>query len=186
MLARLQAWLDGTRDLEARFEQTLVSGALGTGVVESGSLSLLRPGRLRWDYSRPDRKVAIIDGDRTRLYLAQDRQLWEGRLDDVGRMLPALLAGAEPLSAHFVADGVEVVAAGRTRLRLLPASAGSESFEEVVVELEADASIVGAEVLDGSGNRMAYRFSAIRRNRGVSARTFDFEPPQGTERLRQP
>lgn len=186
-MARLQAWLDGTRDLEARFQQTLLSGALGTGVVESGSLFLLRPGRLRWDYSRPERKVAIIHGDLTRLYLEQDRQLWEGRLDAMGRMLPALLAGTEPLSALFVPEAVEPVEAGqgRMRLRLLPADPG-DFFEVVIVEIEADASIVGAEVLDGSGNRMAYRFSGIRRNRGLSARVFDFEPPRGTERIRQP
>ncbi len=33
---RVQEWLDGTRDIEARFEQTMMSGALGIGVEESG------------------------------------------------------------------------------------------------------------------------------------------------------
>ena len=138
VLGRLQLWLDGTRDLEARFEQELASGALGTGLEESGTLFLLRPGKMRWNYLDPERKVALIDGDTTRLYLEEDRQLWEGRLEEDGGLLPMLLADARPLAELFEATLVatpERGGAGAYRLRLVPRTA-ADAFRQVVLTLD--------------------------------------------------
>ena len=58
--AGFQAWLSGTSTLDVRFRQNLVSAALGTTATESGRLYLERPGKLRWDYLDPERKVALV------------------------------------------------------------------------------------------------------------------------------
>jgi outer membrane lipoprotein carrier protein len=186
VLARLQQWLDGTRDLRGRFVQTLVSGALGTGLEETGRFYVLRPGRMRWDYLEPERKVALVHGDSTRLYLAEDAQLWEGPLEE-DALLTTLLTGTEPLAALFEAT---LVAApdrrgrGAYRLRLLPRGE-SDAFREVVLELRpADLALEAADVLDSAGNRMEYRFYELERNTGLTASAFHFEPPAGTEVLR--
>jgi outer membrane lipoprotein-sorting protein len=56
------------------------------------------------------------------------------------------------------------------------------SLEELVLTLRPPQfAIEEVEVLDRAGNRMRYRFSDLRRNRGVEAALFDFEPPPGTE-----
>ena len=187
VLSRVQGWLDGTRDLQARFEQSLLSGALGAGTRESGRVILVRPGRMRWEYAAPDPKVAVLDGDRTLLYLPGDRQMLRGRLSAETGPLPALLAGTGRLSSLFEAHLLGPVAGlrGAVALRLLPRRA-SEGFEEVTLHVRPeDGSIVGAEVLDGAGNRMRYRFSAMRRNAGVSPSVFRFVPPKGTEIIDQ-
>jgi outer membrane lipoprotein carrier protein len=183
---RLQDWLDGTRDLEGRFEQTLASGALGTGIEESGRIYLKRPGKMRWDYLQPERKIALIDGESTRVYLEEDRQLWEGSLEE-DALLAALLTGTEPLAGLFEAlllatpkHGGE----GAYRLQLVPRSSEQE-FRHVVLTLRApEFAIEVAEVLDGAGNLMQYRFARMRRNSGLSEALFVFEPPPGTELLR--
>ena len=69
VLAGLQAWLDGTSTLDMRFRQSLVSSALGTTANESGRMYLECPGKLRWDYLDPEKKVALLLGERTALYL---------------------------------------------------------------------------------------------------------------------
>jgi outer membrane lipoprotein carrier protein len=187
--ARLQSWLDGTRDLEARFEQTLVSGALGSGVVESGRLIVDRPGRMRWDYLEPERKVALVEGDSTRLYLAEDRQLWRGRLSDAEGYLPELLASERRLAELFRPELASSVREGRGevyRLRLVPRQA-SEAFEQVELTLRPpEFAIEAVELLDAAGNRVRYRFRDLRRNRGVPASAFVFEPPSGTEIMAAP
>jgi len=183
VLGRVQAWLDGTRDLEARFEQTLISGAFGTGVEESGRLYLERPGRMRWDYTDPEVKIALLDGDRTWLYLEEERQLWEGRLDPADSLLPTLMAGDQPLADLFDASLVATPdrKRGAYRLRLVPRDA-VESFEEVVLTLRAPRfALEEVEVLDPTGNRMNYRFTEIERNHGLPAAVFRFEAPAGTE-----
>lgn len=183
----IQGWLDATRHLEARFSQALLSGALGSEVEESGRLYLERPGRLRWDYLEPERKVALVDGLQTRLYLEEDRQLWEGRLDESGAALPTLLAGQGRLGEMFEPTLVAGSLPGEAtyRLRLVPRT-GLENVEEVVLTVRAPLfAIEAAEVLDGAGNRILYRFSSLRRNRGLKKGIFQFEPPPGTEIVRQ-
>lgn len=183
VLGRLQVWLSETRELEARFDQTLVSGAFGTGVEESGRMFLERPGRMRWDYSDPEVKIALLDGDRTWLYLAEEEQLWEGRLDEADSLLPTLMAGDQPLASLFLfsLESKPKSRRGSYRLRLSPRST-TETFEEVILTLRApEFALEDVEVLDPAGNRMHYRFTEIERNRGLPPAAFQFEAPAGTE-----
>lgn len=185
LLSRLQAWLDGTRDLECRFEQTLLSGAFGAGVREVGRLYVKRPGKMRWEYTRPDPKVAVLNDDTAALYLPEDRQLIRG--DDAWSASPllVLLSGegrvADVFDVEPASNGPESGKPGR--LRLVPRQEG-QGFVEVIVTLaEPDFSIAEAEVLDEAGNRMHYLFRSVRRNRGVSDDRFVLDPPAGTEIL---
>ena len=186
VVARVQEWLDGTRDMEAGFQQTMTSGALGAGVVESGRMYLQRPGRMRWDYLEPEKKVALIHGDSTRLYLEEDGQLWEGRLES-GSLLAMLLADAQPIETLFEAELLDTPVRSETaayRLQLLP-RADPESFREIVLTLRPPRFAIDAvEVLDAAGNRMQYRFFDLKRNRGLPKSAFHFEPPPGTEIIR--
>jgi outer membrane lipoprotein carrier protein len=180
---RVQLWLDGTRDLQAGFEQTLVSGALGAGLRESGELYVERPGRMRLDYLDPERKVAVVRDDKTWFYLEEDEQLLRGRLHETGDLLPRLLAGDGRLDRLFEAtlmDGPAAAAEATYRLKLVPRRA-SQSVEYVILTLLAeDFSIRKAEVLDAAGNEMHYRFVDLKRNRGLRPGLFRFEPPPGT------
>jgi outer membrane lipoprotein carrier protein len=180
-LEGLQRWLDATTTLEARFRQVLVSHALGSAAEESGRLYLERPGRMRWDYLKPERKVAIVDGEHARLYVAADAQMWEGALEPSERILPELLASKRSLGELF---GVSAASAGR--LVLAPRTQ-AEDYEELTIELDpGDSAVRSVEVLDAAGNRMRYEFSEVRRNRGVPAEIFEFEPPPGTEVVARP
>lgn len=188
-LRGLQRWLDGTRDLQAEFEQTLVSGALGAGTSESGKLYMERPGRLRWDYTHPESKTAILIGDRTFLYLAEDRQLIRGHLSADQASLPGLLAGSGKIADAFDAAMISPAGSGKAaakRIRLVPRRRPDGFSEVVLTVLPPDFAIEAAEVTDAAGNRTSYRFRSVRRNRGVPAGTFAFEPPPGTEITDQP
>ena len=133
----LQTWLDGTRDLTCRFEQSLESGALGSGGTESGTMRLLRPGRARWDYDEPEPKTAILDGVNTRVYLPGDRQMIQGTVPADGGAFHALLTGGGRLDEMFVASLVEPGdREGKGfRLRLVPRRQG-ETFEAVLLDLD--------------------------------------------------
>src|SRR5260221_5494070 len=112
VVAGLQAWLDGTSTLDMRFRQSLVSGALGTTATESGRLYLERPGKIRWDYLDPERKVALLIGDRTALYVEEERQMTRGRLTAEQGLFPRLLAGRDRLLDLFAATFVATPPAG--------------------------------------------------------------------------
>ena len=183
VLEGLQTWLDESRTLQGRFEQELLSGALGAGIEESGRIYIERPGRMRWDYVDPERKVAIVDGERTTLFLEEDLQLMLGRLEGEGDLLPALLAGEGRLASLFEASLVpteESEKRGSHRLLLVPRRPG-EVFENVELALgRRDFGIIAAVVLDAGGNRLFYRFFELERNRELPPGVFSFEPPEGT------
>ena len=184
VVAGLQAWLDRTSTLDMRFQQSLVSGALGTTASESGRLYLERPGKLRWDYLDPEKKIALLLGDRTALYLEEDRQFVRGRLSAEQGLFPRLLGGRDRIVDLFKASLVATPSTGGDgayRLRLVP-QGDHGAMAEVTLTLRPPAySIVGAELLDEAGNRTTYVFSDVRRNRGLPEGLFAFEPPPGTE-----
>lgn len=185
--ARVQGWLDGSQALTGRFEQRLLSGALGDDRAETGRLWILRPGKMRWDYEDPERKVALVRDGRTLLYLEAEAQAIAGELDREGGLLTALLAGGRPLGELFeilppAGDDPEP-GDGRSVVRLRPLDADG-SFESVsLVVRAATGAIEGARVRDAAGNVMDYRFPDLRRTGRVPERVFDFEPPEGTEIL---
>jgi outer membrane lipoprotein carrier protein len=179
-LLGLQRWLDGTKDLQAKFEQTLVSSALGAGPRESGRVYLRRPGRMRWEYTKPETKIAVLVDDRTELYLAEERRLHRAQLGADDAPLAAVLAGTQPLGSVFEASHLPTEG-GRVRLKLVPKSESS-GVQEIVLALDPSSfAVLGIEVLDQGGNRMAYAFSGLRRNLGIGDAVFRFTPPKGTE-----
>jgi outer membrane lipoprotein carrier protein len=184
VLAGLQGWLDGTTTLAGRFEQFLHSGALGSDDSEQGMMYVHRPGKMRWDYTDPEIKTALLIGRRTFLYLEEDEQLIKGVIDDESDLLPNLLAGSGRLADMF--DTELLASPGEHgslsfHLRLRPRGDRSP-FEAVILELAPDDfSIESVEVLDGAGDRMEYRFDRLRRNVRLPDRIFEFEPPPGTE-----
>lgn len=189
VVAGLQAWLDATNTLRADFQQSLISGALGTSGTESGELYLERPGKMRWDYRSPERKIAVLIGDRTSLYLEEDHQLIRGRLSPDQALFPRLLAGGEKVLSMFVPGLVATPSAGGKgsyRLRLVPKDAPQGVTEVTLVLQAASFSIKGAEVLDESGNRITYVFKDVVRNGTPLVGLFAFEPPPGTEVVDEP
>jgi outer membrane lipoprotein carrier protein len=184
-----QAWLDGTATLDVRFRQSLVSGALGATAIESGRMYLERPGKIRWDYLEPERKVALLVGDRTELYVEDDRQLTRGRLTAEQSIFPRLLSGSDRIETSFVAETVAAPTSSgprRYRLKLVPRGEGTSLSEVTLVLLAPDFAIESAEVLDEMGNRTSYLFSGAKRNGRLPDGIFAFEPPPGTEVVAEP
>jgi outer membrane lipoprotein carrier protein len=184
VVAGLQTWLDGTATLDMRFRQSLVSGALGTSASESGRLYLERPGKLRWDYLDPEKKIALLLGDRTALYLEEERVMSRGRLSGEQGLFPRLLAGHDRVDALFAASLVatpKTGGRGSYRLRLVPKGEHAAMSEVTLTLHPPDFAIEAAELLDETGNRTTYTFSSLRRNHPLPDGLFAFEPPPGTE-----
>ena len=65
--ANLQAKYDRIRDFSADFTQVYESGVLKRKLTEKGKLQVKKPGRMRWDYTSPEKKLFVSDG--SRIYL---------------------------------------------------------------------------------------------------------------------
>src|SRR3954469_8164935 len=110
VVERVQKRYDGAGDFRARFGQTLTNAAFGRKTSSSGEVLFKKPGRMRWNYEKPDPKLYVADGGTLWLYEPEDKQAFKQDLK--GSQLPAALAfltGQGKLPTEF-----EVAAAGKT------------------------------------------------------------------------
>jgi outer membrane lipoprotein-sorting protein len=123
-------------------------------------------------------------GDRTALYLEEERLMSRGLLSGDQGLFPRLLAGRDRLEALFAASLVATPTTGGRgsyRLKLVPKGDHAAVTEVTLTLRPPEYAIGGAELLDETGNRTTYSFSNVRRNRALPEGLFAFEPPPGTE-----
>src|SRR5690242_8106430 len=70
-VVRMQKFYEATTSLHARFEQELTTG-LGAQRKAAGDVWLKKPGRMRWEYERPERKLMVADGTSLWVYEPED------------------------------------------------------------------------------------------------------------------
>ena len=166
-------------DLTAHFVQTYRSGVLGREIVERGELSMKRPGRMRWEYKDPEKKLFVSNGKTFYFYVPADRQVMVREQAGERGVTALLLSGKGDILDHFEA-ALEEGAAGRQRLRLTPRKRDAE-VDSVLLEVDQTAQIRGIEVMDVQGNHSRFRFEEIRENVGLSDKLFRFDIPSGVE-----
>jgi outer membrane lipoprotein carrier protein len=154
--------------------------------VESGTLWLKKPRKMRWEYRSPKEKLFISDGQAVWFYLPAERQLRKTelrKLDDLRSPL-AFLLGKTKLENELrglskVVDQAPLVA-GNTLLRGVPqAMAGQVS--EVRLEITPSDQIVRIVLLEPDGAATEFRFASWKENLDLSDREFHFTPPPGVE-----
>ena len=173
------------RDFTADFTHTYEGGVLRTTLVESGRVSVKKPGLMRWDYREPERKLYLSDGEHLYSYLPEDRQVIVGELPRDGEATtPALfLAGRGSFETDFTAafDAVDDPPPNSRVLRLTPIRA-ERDFEFLVVVVDAPSlAIVRLVAYDLQGGVSTFFFSNLRENVGLSDRPFTFEIPRDAD-----
>ncbi len=158
----------------------------GAERVESGTLWLKKPRKMRWEYRSPREKLFISDGQAVWFYLPAERQLRKttlNKLDDLRSPL-AFLLGKTKLENEL--QGLSKVIdqppldAGNTLLRGVPrAMAGSAN--EVQLEITPTDQIVRILLLEPDGATTEFRFSGWKENLEVKDRQFHFTAPPGVE-----
>ena len=158
----------------------------GPDRVESGTLWLKKPRKMRWEYRSPKEKLFISDGQAVWFYLPAERQLRKTelrKLDDLRSPL-AFLLGKTKLENELrglskVVDQAPM-GTGNTLLRGIPqAMAGQVS--EVQLEITPSSQIVRIVLLEPDGAATEFRFSGWKENLDLSDSRFQFAPPPGVE-----
>lgn len=165
--------------MTARFTQTYKSRMLGRQIVEKGTVTIKRPGRMLWEYTEPEKKLFVSDGRQIFFYVPADKQvIRRDQPGDKGVAL-SLLSGQADLLSQFDVT-MERGAAGRLRLRLTPKKPDPE-VEGLFIETDAHNRISIIDVKDTQGNESRFSFENIRENVGVKDNVFRFVVPKGVE-----
>ena len=165
------------------FEQE-ISYAGRRKTLERGTLALLRPGRMRWDYSKPPGKLLVSDGDWLRMYNPYANQVQTVRIEESEDLRAPLsfLLGRLRLKRQFrdlrleAIDGESaLVGRGRT---------GAEAYDRVEFYFDPEAYRLNKlRVFGRDGAITEFRFSNEELNPPLRPEQFEFHAPAGAEIL---
>jgi chaperone LolA len=176
---RLQAFIAGAKTAEADFTQTVTDKNGRVTQQASGSMAFARPGKFRWDYSKPYEQVIVGDGSKLWLYDTDLDQVTVKPLGDVIAGTPAaLLAGDNAIEKYFsLKDAGQ--GGGLEWLEATPKSKDT-SFERIRMGFKGDV-LVQMELFDFFGQRTTLKLSKFARNPSIPAAKFKFTPPKGAD-----
>lgn len=168
--------------LTCSFRQSFRSATTGQVLVEEGRIWVKRPGRMRWDYRLPDKKVFLVEPDgRTLSYVPADMTAVRDRVPEDAPHLQILL-GRGNLDASFVVTSVKLKDAldpTASALKLTPRQP-MPNIEWAYVEVDPATHAVGRVlVLDSLGNESDLVLSKIKENVPLKDDVFDVRLPAG-------
>lgn len=178
-VARMHAFLQDVKTLKADFTQVVLDTNQKQVKQYSGTLSIKRPNRFRWDYAKPHAQVIVADGKRLWLYDVDLQQVSVKPLNDTLAASPAvLLSGSNDVEKSFSVtelgekDGLAWVG--------LKPKVNDSDFESVKLGFKGD-DVSVMELKDNLGNTTRITFDHVERNVAVGDDTFQFTPPKGTD-----
>jgi outer membrane lipoprotein carrier protein len=180
---RLRNFLERVDSMRASFRQEVVNEDQRVIEEARGQVVLKRPGRFRWDYEQPYKRVVVSDGKRLSLYEADLEQVTVRPLAaGLGETPAALLSGERDILERFEYIG-SWSGQGIAWVRLKPRAADPD-FDSVAVGFSGDKP-VQFELKDRLGQQTRLYLSDIRMNVAVADEVFRFEAPPGVDVIRE-
>ncbi|MGA2535750.1 MAG: outer membrane lipoprotein carrier protein LolA [Terracidiphilus sp.] len=153
---------------------------LGMHRTESGTLLLLKPGRMRWDYISPAGKLFLLDGKYAWFYSRGDPQVQRiaaKELDDLRSPLRFLLGHTE-LEKEM--SSLTVTPAPNGLFTLAGQPKGQEKrVSRLALTVTPDGTITGIEIEETDGAITRFTFTGEALNPPIPAEQFRFTPPAG-------
>ena len=172
------------RALSADFVQ-VYQGSDGRTIRESGRLHLKRPGKARWDYLSPEKKIFVSDGKFIYFHVVGEQQATKTSIKDSGDpQIPFLfLLGRGDIRRDFsrieLLSDERAIESGNKVIRLVPKQAPPE-FNRLLVEINPVTYQVKRMVIfEKNGTRMDFLLNNVVENNVAPDHLFQFTAPPG-------
>jgi outer membrane lipoprotein carrier protein len=184
---RVQTRYDTIRDFTANFVHTYEGGVLRRKLTERGVVQVKKPGRMRWDYQSPEKKLFVSDGSDMYLHEVAANQVtvFPVPKGDEAATAVLFLAGKGNVTRDFTVSHAEGATDSTYALRLTPKSPERDYDWLVMLVDRASYQIRSLSAADAQGGRSTFEFSNIRENTGLADRVFTFTIPRGADVVRQ-
>ena len=188
--AEVQAFYDQTRTVRTAFYQSHYDRLYRRTTRSRGVLTVMRPGKMRFDYLGGDGKVIVTDGRTLTVYEPGEHgpgQYMRTRLEEGLPSALGFIAGTARLDRDFrfrLRDASRFRFDGHV-LELRP-RVQEPGYRRVFLFVDAGATrgvVRRVLVQDHDGNLNRFDFRRTRFNRPVSERRFSFRPPRGARRI---
>ncbi|HEY5329609.1 MAG TPA: outer membrane lipoprotein carrier protein LolA [Acidobacteriaceae bacterium] len=164
--------------LQARYTERYVG--MGEDRSETGTLTLKKPGRMRWAYDSPRGKLFLLDGKSAIFYTPGDTQaqrLPAKQLDDLRSPLRFLLGHTE-LSKEL--DHLTLTLAGPNSYTLSGVPKGMQQrLRSLALTVDASGQIHAMRLEEVDGATTTFTFTDLHENIPTRDSDFTFVPPPG-------
>lgn len=176
LLKGVETRYNKAQTLTLEFEETLIAQRRPEQ-KESGTLTLRKPGKMRWDYSKPAGKVFVSDGKRISLYDPEQNQVEVTGVKDTEDMRAplAFLLGKLNFYKEFRAFTLRPDPDG-TWIQAEPNNQ-SLPYSRVEFLVAADNHILRLKVFGQDRSVLDFRFTQEKLNVPVDAKIFDYRVP---------
>jgi len=179
---RLGVLLQGMRQIEADFHQTLIDEHDEVLQESSGRVVLQHPGRFRWETRVPFVKLVVSDGASVWQYDDDLQQVVIRPLDRRADQVPSLLLSGEIEQVNRLYEiSSRTDDAGVERFELLPRDAGGP-FASLAIQFRAGV-LERLEIADGMGQRTIVSFEKVHSIEKADESLFVFVTPPGVDEL---
>jgi len=185
LAARVQQRYNGIKDIQGDFVQTYEGGVLRTKTTERGTVSIKRPGKMRFLYTKPEKKEFVSDGNRLYAHMVADKQVIVSPAPgpDQGDIPAMFLAGQSDLARDYTPSFTPLpgAATGLVTLKLVPKKPNTE-YESIGIGVDPKTfQIQFLTAVDTQGGRSSFSFTNLKENRGLSDKQFEFRIPRGVD-----
>jgi outer membrane lipoprotein carrier protein len=185
LAAKIQQRYNGIKDIQADFVQTYEGGVLRTRTSERGIVAIKRPGKMRFTYTKPEKKEFVSDGARLYTHLVADKQVIVSPAPgaDQGDIPAMFLAGQSDLARDYTPSFTALpgAAQGLVTLKLVPKKPSVE-YESLGIGIDPKTlQIQFLMAVDTQGGRSSFAFTNLKENRGLSDKDFEFRIPRGVD-----
>ena len=175
----LKQFLQGISSYSAEFDQVVLDENLRQIDEAGGTLTILRPGRFRWDYYPPAEQQIVGDGEKVWIYDIELRQvIVRDQQESLGQTPAILLAGESVNLSHYTLE--DKGKQGSVEWVKITPKSDSTGFEDIQVGfVEGNLSVM--VLMDGLGQTTRINFKNTIENPPLPAEQFEFSVPPGTD-----
>jgi outer membrane lipoprotein carrier protein len=182
VLDRMQKRYDQAKDFHARFSQNYSRAVVGRATLSTGTITFKKPGRMRWDYDKPEPRMFLSNGQVLWLY-EPTRSRPSSRISrprNCRRRSPFSWARARsPTSSTCLCQGCKHGRPGDFRLALSPKQPQS-AYKSILFIVDPKEFLVRESVLvDSQGNTNHFIFDDLEVKRQGCGSVFKWTPPAG-------
>jgi outer membrane lipoprotein carrier protein len=193
ILDQVQSTYERINDFHAKFTQEATIRSLNQVQRADGEVWLKKPGKMRWNYYRPNKEEIVSDGSKIWFYNQEEKQVVESSLIEVmdTPTTTTLLSGLGNIKEQFNArfsDSAFADQDGSYLVDLLPrGNSAEEEYNKVTIAVDRKSMLVNTIYLyDPFGNLTKVNLHDIKINKGVSDSLFNFKVPKGVELIKAP
>jgi outer membrane lipoprotein carrier protein len=182
VVGKMQAFYARTVDLKGSFKQVYTDLLYDRKRTSYGYVYVRKPGMMRWNYAKPEKKSFIADGKELWVWEPEDKQAFRNPLDihTLSTGLTFLLGTGDLLKEFEASLSTEKLGGPDAIVLKLVPKKPTAQYEYLLFALRADDFTVGESMVVSKHSRNHFAFTSLEFNTKLPKSRFVFKPPPDT------